>query len=116
MCGRPALPLCTGPPFRVAWFPPFPCSCTSAPTIDGVRTTETPLASAAVERRQAGRLYGRTSTELTGTVLPTGPTVRYRDALTRRQKWSVSALGWAHVLVTLVLTGYLIAPAHLPWL
>ncbi len=81
-----------------------------------MRTTETPLASAVVDRRQPGRLYGRTATELTGAVLPTGPAVQYRDALTRRQRWGVTALGWAHILLTLVLTGYLLAPAHLPWL
>jgi hypothetical protein len=69
-----------------------------------------------VDRRQAGRLYGRTSTELTGAVTPTGSTVRYRDALTRRQRWGVAALGWAHIVITLALMGYLLAPAHLPWL
>jgi hypothetical protein len=81
-----------------------------------VRTIEPPLAATGVDRRQAGRLYGRTATELTGAVTPTGPRVQYRDALTRRQRWAVTALGWLHIAVTLVLTGYLLAPAQLPWL
>ena len=69
-----------------------------------------------VERREAGRLYGRTATELTGAVAPGSATVRYRDALTRRQRWGVRALGWSHIALTLGLTGYLLAPGNLPWL
>jgi cellulose synthase (UDP-forming) len=69
-----------------------------------------------VERRESGRLYGRTATELTGAIELGGPQVRYRDALTRRQRWSVTSLGWFHVVLTLVLTGYLLAPGNLPWL
>jgi hypothetical protein len=80
-----------------------------------VRTDPAPE-STGVDRRQPGRLYGRTATELTGTVMPTGPRVEYRDALTRRQRRAVTAVGWLHIALTLALTGYLLAPAHLPWL
>ena len=66
------------------------------------------------ERRETGRLYGRTATELTGAVAPGGPRVQYRDALTRRQRWGVAGLGWLHIVLALALTGYLLAPAHLP--
>jgi hypothetical protein len=69
-----------------------------------------------VERRESGRLYGRTATELTGAVEHAGTQVRYRDALTRRQRLGVMGIGWFHVVLTLVLTGYLLAPANLPWL
>ncbi|MGZ4647587.1 MAG: glycosyltransferase family 2 protein [Blastococcus sp.] len=81
-----------------------------------MRTTEPASCSTVVDRREAGRLYGRTATELTGAVMPSSPTVQYRDALTRRERWSVMALGWLHIGVSLVLTGYLLAPSHLPWL
>ncbi len=80
-------------------------------------TAQRPAAPAgAVERRESGRLYGRTATELTGAVELAGAQVRYRDALTRRQRWGVVSLGWFHVVLTLALTGYLLAPGNLPWL
>ena len=107
---------CGVPPFRVA---PSPERLT--PTLDraehGRRASwsSRPLADR-VERRESGRLYGRTATELTGAVELGGPQVRYRDALTRRQRWGVMSLGWFHVVLTLALTGYLLAPANLPWL
>jgi len=81
-----------------------------------VRTAEPPPGPPGVDRREQGRLYGRTATELTGPVMPSRPTVQYRDALTRRERWTVMALGWLHIGVSLALTGYLLAPSHLPWL
>jgi hypothetical protein len=75
-----------------------------------------PVPADRVERREPGRLYGRTATELAGAVEHGGPQVRYRDALTRRQRWGVMSLGWFHVGLTLTLTGYLLAPGNLPWL
>src|SRR4051794_20826749 len=69
-----------------------------------------------VERRDGGRLYGRTATEVTGSLAAASPTVRYRDALTRRQRWGVRVLGWVHITLAVALTGYLLAPSHLPWL
>ena len=81
-----------------------------------MRTAEPPPGPPGVDRREQGRLYGRTATELTGPVMPSRPTVQYRDALTRRERWTVMALGWLHIGVSLALTGYLLAPSHLPWL
>lgn len=76
---------------------------------------EAPTRSVVVERRQGGRLYGRTATEVTGKLQqPTGPRVQYRDALTRAQRLSVLGLGWFHVVVALALAGYLLLPSNLP--
>src|SRR5829696_5583687 len=66
------------------------------------------------ERRQEGRLYGRTATEVTGPLLPTAERVRYRDVLTPAQRRGVLGLGWLHVAVALALTGYLLYPTNLP--
>ncbi|WNV76374.1 glycosyltransferase family 2 protein [Geodermatophilus sp. DSM 44513] len=40
--------------------------------------------------------------------------VRYRDALSRGQRWSVLALGWSHVAAALALAVFLLLPANLP--
>lgn len=66
------------------------------------------------ERRQSGRLYGRTATEVTGDLQGGGDRVRYRDALTSRQRRGVLALGWFHVALALALAGYLLLPDNLP--
>ncbi|TFV85880.1 glycosyltransferase [Blastococcus sp. CT_GayMR16] len=66
------------------------------------------------ERRQDGRLYGRTATEVTGPLQPSSDRVSYRDALTPSQRRGVLALGWLHVAVALALTGYLLVPTNLP--
>src|SRR3712207_4963700 len=66
------------------------------------------------ERRESGRLYGRTATEVTGTLQDGGERVRYRDALTPRQRRGVLALGWFHVVLALALAGYLLLPSNLP--
>jgi hypothetical protein len=67
-----------------------------------------------LDRRESGRLYGRTATEVTGPFQDGGNRVRYRDALTPRQRRSVLALGWFHVALALALAGYLLAPSNLP--
>jgi cellulose synthase (UDP-forming) len=71
-------------------------------------------APAMPERRQEGRLYGRTATEVTGPLLPTAERVRYRDVLTPAQRRGVLGLGWLHVAVALALTAYLLYPTNLP--
>lgn len=68
------------------------------------------------ERRQEERLYGRTATEVTGPLQPTGDRVRYREALTPAQRRSILGLGWFHVALALALAGYLLLPANLPHL
>ncbi len=68
----------------------------------------------APERRQSGRLYGRTATEVTGRLQSGEDRVRYRDALSPRQRRSVLALGWFHVVLALALVGYLLLPSNLP--
>jgi len=67
-----------------------------------------------VERRQTGRLYGRTATEITGPLAPTGPRVRYRPVLTRGQQAAVQAMGTLHMAVALALAVFLALPAHWP--
>ncbi|MGY2082557.1 glycosyltransferase family 2 protein [Blastococcus sp. SYSU DS0539] len=66
------------------------------------------------DRRQPGRLYGRTATEVAGGLQDDGDRVRYRDALTPRQRRSVLALGWLHVTLAAALICYLLLPQHLP--
>jgi cellulose synthase (UDP-forming) len=80
-----------------------------------VAPTDTLSSAPATERRQGGRLYGRTATEITGPLQATGSTVRYRAALSRRQQVAVQALGWLHVAVALGLTAVLLVPGDLPW-
>jgi hypothetical protein len=66
------------------------------------------------ERRENGRLYGRTATEVTGPLQPGTDRVRYRDVLTPTQRRGVLALGWVHIALAVALTGYLLYPTHLP--
>ena len=68
------------------------------------------------DRREDGRLYGRTATELTGPLQPTADVVRYREAMSPRQRRGVLLLGWTHVLVALALTVVVLLPGHLPLL
>lgn len=84
--------------------------------IDRVSETETVARPAVTERRQPGRLYGRTATEVTGPLEPTGPTVRYRDALTPAQRRGVLLLAWFHIALAVGLATYLLLPANLPFL
>jgi hypothetical protein len=79
-----------------------------------VAGTDTPTAAAQPERRQGGRLYGRTATEVTGPLHPTGPTVRYREVLSRRQQVGVQVMGWVHVTTAVGLAVFLLLPANLP--
>jgi cellulose synthase (UDP-forming) len=81
-----------------------------------VSRTDIARSPVGTERRQDGRLYGRTATELAGPLACAAPRVQYRDALTPAQKWSVTVLGWCHIVLALALTGYLLAPANLPWI
>ncbi|WP_231558539.1 glycosyltransferase family 2 protein [Modestobacter caceresii] len=66
------------------------------------------------ERRETGRLYGRTATEVTGPLQPRTDRVRYRDVLTPAQRRGVLALGWGHVVLSVGMAGYLLLPANLP--
>ncbi|GGN39968.1 hypothetical protein FHR83_006607 [Actinoplanes campanulatus] len=67
-----------------------------------------------VERRIPGALYGRTATEITGPLRPTGGRVLYRPAYSRRDDWTLRSLGVAHVVVAVVLGVYLLLPGNLP--
>jgi cellulose synthase (UDP-forming) len=69
-----------------------------------------------VERRQAGRLYGRTATEVTGPLQSRGPVVMYRPVLSRREQLAVQSMGWFHVAIAVTLAVYLLVPGHLPHL
>lgn len=86
--------------------------------MDGVSTPETSPAVGAPlrERRESGRLYGRTATEVTGPLGPAGDQVRYREALTSRQRRGVLALGWTHMAVAVALTVVVLMPQNLPLL
>jgi cellulose synthase (UDP-forming) len=79
-----------------------------------VHTSSPPGTS--IERRESGRLYGRTATDITGALQPAGPTVQYRNALTPGQRRRVLGLGAAHVVVSLALAVYLLLPSSLPQL
>ncbi|SEO92393.1 glycosyltransferase family 2 protein [Trujillonella endophytica] len=69
-----------------------------------------------IERRESGRLYGRTATDLSGALQPAGPVVEFRDVLTRGQRRRVLCVGAAHVVVSLALAVYLLLPSSLPQL
>lgn len=66
------------------------------------------------ERRQGGRLYGRTATEVTGALHRAGSSVRYRRVLTRRQQVGVQLMGSVHVATAAGLAVFLLLPANLP--
>ena len=67
-----------------------------------------------VERRASGALYGRTATEITGPLRPTGARVEYRPAYRRRDDWLLRTLGLLHVGVALALGVFLLLPGNLP--
>jgi hypothetical protein len=67
-----------------------------------------------VERRVPGALYGRTATEITGSLQPTGDRVKYRRAYSRRDDWILRGLGLAHVVLAVALGVYLVLPGNLP--
>jgi hypothetical protein len=66
------------------------------------------------ERREEGRLYGRTATDLTGALEDPGPTVRYRPVLTGRQRRASAAMGWVHIALAAAMALYVAMPGHLP--
>jgi cellulose synthase (UDP-forming) len=72
------------------------------------------LEIATYERRRAGGLYGRDSSELTGPLQPASDTVRYRRVLTRREDWSMVVAAGLHVGTTIALLTYILWPSHLP--
>jgi cellulose synthase (UDP-forming) len=67
-----------------------------------------------IERRIPGALYGRTATELTGSLRPTGDRVEYRPAYSRRDDWTLRSLGLLHVGAAVALAVYLLLPGNLP--
>ncbi|GAA2710146.1 glycosyl transferase [Actinoplanes palleronii] len=67
-----------------------------------------------VERRIPGALYGRAATELTGALQPTRSRVGYRPAYSRRDDWTLRALGLLHVGAAIALAIYLLMPGNLP--
>jgi cellulose synthase/poly-beta-1,6-N-acetylglucosamine synthase-like glycosyltransferase len=79
-----------------------------------VSVTDPSLPMRQGERREEGRLYGRTATEVTGPLQPPADRVRYRDALSPTQRRSVLALGWFHIALALALAGYLLLPSNVP--
>ncbi|WP_249997531.1 glycosyltransferase family 2 protein [Actinoplanes sp. M2I2] len=66
------------------------------------------------ERRVPGALYGRTATDLTGALQPTGTRVAYRHAYTRRDEGILRSLGVLHVIAAVALAVYLLLPGNLP--
>jgi hypothetical protein len=67
-----------------------------------------------VERRESGKLYGRTATEITGPLAPADGRVRYRRVLTVRQHLVMLGLGVSQMALAGALTVYLLLPGHLP--
>ena len=49
------------------------------------------------ERRETGRLHGRTATEITGPLQPPADRVRFRQVLSHGQHRRVLAMAWAHM-------------------
>jgi cellulose synthase (UDP-forming) len=68
------------------------------------------------ERRSTGKLYSRTATDITGKLRPTATTVAYTTVLSRRQHWLMLALGGSHIVIAVVLIGFLVRPGELPQL
>jgi cellulose synthase (UDP-forming) len=66
------------------------------------------------ERRIPGKLYSRTATEITGKLQPTASTVSYTTVLSRRQHWLMISLGGIHILLAVVLIGFLLLPGDFP--
>jgi len=83
----------------------------AAPEDDGPRPAG-PAPS--TERRAAGKLYGRTATDLTGPLQPTRPSVAYRRVLGRSQHRTLIALGVLHIALAVALAGFLALPGQLP--
>ncbi|MET8150268.1 glycosyltransferase family 2 protein [Actinoplanes sp. NPDC049668] len=72
------------------------------------------MATTSAERRVPGALYGRTATELTGSLHPTRDRVEYRNAYARRAEWTLRSLGVLHVAAALALAVFLLLPGNLP--
>jgi cellulose synthase (UDP-forming) len=68
------------------------------------------------ERRQTGKLYGRTATEITGPVSGEPGTVQYRRVFSPRQNRMLLALGGVHITLAAALMVYLLLPGHFPQL
>src|SRR5689334_19977374 len=66
------------------------------------------------ERRIPGKLYSRTATEITGKLQPTATTVSYTTVLSRRQHWLMISLGGIHILLAVILVGFLLLPGDFP--
>ena len=67
-------------------------------------------AAPTVERRQSGKLYGRTATEIAGPLGDRGEVVRYRRVLTGRQHRLMLGLAGLHMALALLLVVYLPLP------
>ena len=69
-----------------------------------------------IERRQPGRLYGRTATEITGAMGSTTEVVRYRRVLTRRQHLMMLGVAGVHIGLAVLVAVVLLLPGNLPQL
>jgi cellulose synthase (UDP-forming) len=74
----------------------------------GVTATDKP------DRRISGKLYGRTATEIAGSLQAPVTEVRYRQVLSVGQKRVMLSLGGLHMALALALAVYLLLPGHLP--
>jgi cellulose synthase (UDP-forming) len=67
-----------------------------------------------VERRQSGKLYGRTATEIAGPAEPASDVVRYRRVLTRRQHLMLLGVAGVHIVLAVLVVAPLLLPRNLP--
>lgn len=66
------------------------------------------------ERRLPGKLYGRTATEITGTIGEPAGVVRYRPVLNRAQHRRLLSIAGLHIAFALTLVVFLLLPQNLP--
>lgn len=76
------------------------------------KTPQTKVATA--DRRRAGRLYGRESSEITGPLQDASETVRYRAVLNPRDDALMVTAAGVHVAATVALLTFILWPSHLP--
>ncbi len=78
--------------------------------------TEQPPPPEGIERRQQGKLYGRTATEITGVIETATDVVRYRRVLSRRQHFLLVSVAGLHIGLAVLVAVVLLLPGNLPQL
>jgi cellulose synthase (UDP-forming) len=82
----------------------------------GQTMTEQTRPPEGIERRQPGRLYGRTATEITGAIGSGADVVCYRRVLSRRQHLMMMSVAGLHIGLAVLVAVVLLLPGNLPQL